>query len=77
VAMINLQREMDRRGLEARMILQVHDELLFEVPRAEVEELKRLVLEIMPNAVPSAKRLSARLDPSAYLISRLRAPCLP
>jgi len=51
VAMIDLQREMDRKGLEAKMILQVHDELLFDLPQEEVEELKQLVLQIMPEAL--------------------------
>jgi len=51
VAMIDLQREMDSRGLEAKMILQVHDELLFELPQQETEELTQLVREIMPNAL--------------------------
>jgi len=51
VAMIDLQREMDRKGLEAKMILQVHDELLFELPQEEVEALRQLVLQIMPNAL--------------------------
>jgi DNA polymerase-1 len=51
VAMIQLQHEMDKQGLEAKMILQVHDELLFELPREEERKLKELVLEIMPNAI--------------------------
>jgi DNA polymerase-1 len=51
VAMIELQREMDEKGLEAKMILQVHDELLFELPRDEVAELSQLVLRIMPEAL--------------------------
>jgi len=51
VAMIELQRGMDRKGLEAKMILQVHDELLFELPQEEVEELRQLVLRIMPEAL--------------------------
>lgn len=51
VAMIQLQHEMDKQGLEAMMILQVHDELLFELPRNEEEKLKELVLQIMPNAI--------------------------
>jgi DNA polymerase-1 len=51
VAMIQLQQEMDRQGLEAKMIIQVHDELLFELPRGEEEKLKKLVIEIMPNAI--------------------------
>ncbi len=51
LAMIGIQREMDRRGLRARMILQVHDELLFEVPQDEIEAMKGLVEEIMPHAL--------------------------
>ncbi|MBM3156670.1 MAG: DNA polymerase I, partial [Chloroflexi bacterium] len=51
VAMIELQREMDRERLEAKMILQVHDELLFELPREETQKLTDLVLKIMPDAV--------------------------
>jgi DNA polymerase-1 len=51
VAMIQLQQEMDKERLEAKMILQVHDELLFELPQTEIEKLKELVLQIMPNAI--------------------------
>lgn len=51
VAMIQLQQEMDKQGLEAKMILQVHDELLFELPQTEIEKLKELVFQIMPNAI--------------------------
>ncbi|MFQ5925616.1 MAG: DNA polymerase I, partial [Dehalococcoidia bacterium] len=51
VAMIDLHREMGRRGLRSKMILQVHDELVFEVPQEELEELKGLAGEIMPGAM--------------------------
>jgi DNA polymerase-1 len=51
LAMIGIQREMDKRGLRSRMLLQVHDELLFEVPEEELEEMKGLVLEVMPDAL--------------------------
>jgi DNA polymerase-1 len=51
VAMINLQREMKRRKLKSKMLLQIHDELLFEVPQGEVEELKSLVAEVMSQAM--------------------------
>jgi len=50
IAMINVHREMERRNLESKMLLQIHDELLFEVPEAEVEEMKSLVAELMPHA---------------------------
>jgi DNA polymerase-1 len=51
VAMVQLQNEMDTRGLAARMILQVHDELLFELPREEVGELTSLLYAVMPCAL--------------------------
>jgi DNA polymerase-1 len=50
IAMINLHREMERRNLKSKMLLQIHDELLFEVPEDEVAEMKSLVTELMPNA---------------------------
>jgi DNA polymerase-1 len=51
VAMINLHREMEKRNLKSKMLLQIHDELLFEVPEEELEEMKSLVAELMPEAV--------------------------
>jgi DNA polymerase-1 len=51
IAMINLHREMERRNLKSKMLLQIHDELLFEVPEEEVGEMKSLVSELMPKAV--------------------------
>jgi DNA polymerase-1 len=56
LAMIMVQREMDSRGLGpegsgCRMLLQVHDELVFEVPADAIDEMKQLVLDIMPQAL--------------------------
>ena len=51
LAMINLHQEMGKRGLRSKMILQVHDELVFEVPPEELEEMRALVEEIMPQAM--------------------------
>jgi DNA polymerase-1 len=50
IAMINLYREMERRNLKSQMLLQIHDELLFEVPEPEVAEMKSLVSDLMPRA---------------------------
>ena len=51
VAMIDLDREMDKRQLKSKMLLQVHDELMFEVPEAELKEMRQLVPEIMSTAL--------------------------
>jgi DNA polymerase-1 len=48
IAMIRLDEELSKRKLTSRMLLQVHDELIFEGPHAELEELRGLVKEVMP-----------------------------
>jgi DNA polymerase-1 len=47
LAMIRLDEEMRARNLKSRMLLQVHDELLFEVPEAELDAMRTLVREKM------------------------------
>ena len=51
VAMIKLYQKMSKRQLKSKMLLQVHDELLFEVPSDELEEMHQLVSEIMSTAL--------------------------
>ena len=50
IAMVRLQREIESRGLAGRMLLQVHDELVFEVPRAELASFSEMVPRIMAGA---------------------------
>lgn len=47
MAMVEIDRRFTQEKLRARMLLQVHDELLFEVPDQEVERVKKLVREVM------------------------------
>jgi DNA polymerase-1 len=47
LAMIALDRKIAERKLKTRMVLQVHDELLFDVPNSETEEVEKLVREEM------------------------------
>jgi DNA polymerase-1 len=58
IAMIRLQERMDALGLRARMLLQVHDALVWEAPPDEVEPLIALIREVMPNALPLAVPLA-------------------
>ena len=50
-AMIDVQEEMDKRGMKSKMLLQVHDELVFDMHKDEAEDLKALVKEKMEQAV--------------------------
>jgi DNA polymerase-1 len=50
VAMVNTRNALREAGLSTRLVLQIHDELLFEAPEAEVEQAKEIVVREMANA---------------------------
>ena len=50
IAMLKLPDEIEQAGYKAQMLLQVHDELMFEVPDAELEDVTGLVMRVMENA---------------------------
>ncbi len=52
LAMGRIHAELERRGLRSRMVLQVHDELLFDLCEPEAGEVKALVAEAMRRALP-------------------------
>jgi DNA polymerase-1 len=52
IAMIRIDAALHERGLKSRMTLQVHDELVFEVPEAEIEVMRTLVREQMEKVHP-------------------------
>jgi DNA polymerase-1 len=51
VAMVKLDQEMAKRNLKSSMLLQVHDELIFEVPEDEMNEMRILAAKIMSEAI--------------------------
>ncbi|WP_372775784.1 DNA polymerase I [Mangrovibacterium sp.] len=51
LAMINIWRELSKHKLKAKMLLQVHDELNFDVPKNELEQVQKIVKEQMEAAV--------------------------
>jgi DNA polymerase-1 len=58
-AMIDLYGALTREGLHGRMILQVHDELVLEVPEAEIQRTRDLVVQVMEGAYPMDAPLRA------------------
>jgi DNA polymerase-1 len=52
VAMINIQKDIQKKNLKSRMLLQVHDELVFDVLNEELDELRKLVEHRMKTALP-------------------------
>lgn len=58
IAMVNLAREIKAQQLDCKMVLQVHDELVFEVRKSEIEQIKNTVRKIMSSAL----QLSVPLD---------------
>ncbi len=52
LAMIKIHKELVKRKTRTKMVLQVHDELLFDAHKDEVEDLKPMIKELMENALP-------------------------
>lgn len=50
-AMIDLTKRLEQEKLQARMLMQVHDELILEAPRSEIEKLIEVVTDVMENTV--------------------------
>ncbi|MDD4102192.1 MAG: DNA polymerase I [Kiritimatiellae bacterium] len=60
LAMVRVHRELEQRRLKTRMVLQIHDELLFDVPRAEADS----VLELVKSAMETVLDIGVPLDVS-------------
>ena len=65
VAMVNIDRKLRETGLQTRMLLQVHDELVFEVPQEELEQARALIVREMEHAVPIDLPLKVELGAGA------------
>ena len=65
-AMLRMEAALDEAGLNALMLLQVHDELVFEVPQGEVEATLPFVTRIMEEAAEPAIQLTVPLRVDAH-----------
>jgi DNA polymerase-1 len=66
IAMVRLQREIEEEQLKGRMTLQVHDELVFDVPEAEVNRFAEMVPRVMAGAyeLASGLEVEAKVGPN-------------
>jgi DNA polymerase-1 len=55
VAMIHIHKAFKEKGFNTKMIMQVHDELVFDTPKNELEKVKPIIEEKMKNAIPNLK----------------------
>ena len=60
--MIEIDKEITKRNLKTKMIIQVHDELIFNVPNEEIEEVTKLVTELMENTCKLEVPLKVEVD---------------
>ena len=51
IAMIRIHNRMKENELDGRMLLKVHDELIFEAPPREIETMEDMILELVPSAL--------------------------
>lgn len=61
LAMIAIHKAFKERNLKSRMLLQVHDELVFDAHRSELDIIKPLILDLMRNALPLAVPVEAEM----------------
>lgn len=52
IAMINIHKELSKMKVKSKMVLQVHDELVFDVKKDELDDIKPMIIELMENALP-------------------------
>ncbi|MCF8333278.1 MAG: DNA polymerase I, partial [Bacteroidales bacterium] len=62
IAMINIFEELKRQNLKTRMILQVHDELVFDVPKDELDKIKIIAEDKMKNAIKLQVPIVVEMD---------------
>ena len=61
-AMVEIYDEFKKRGLKSKMLIQVHDELVFNVVKDELEEVKEIVKDIMENTYQLSVPLKVEIE---------------
>ncbi len=61
IAMLHIQQDIEAQGLSGKMIMQVHDELVFDVPKTEVEQFKQIITHRMKTAIKTTVPLEIEI----------------
>ncbi len=61
-AMVDIQKEFDENKLSTKMILQVHDELIFDTPCNEIEKVKKIIIDKMENVIKLSVPIKVEID---------------
>ena len=62
IAMVKVSERLKKDKLKAKLILQVHDELIFDVPKNEIDKVKKIIDEVMPNTYKLKTNLMYSFD---------------
>lgn len=62
IAMVRINKALKDKKLKSKLILQVHDELIFDVPKSELKKIKELIDEVMPNVYDMKVKLTYSFD---------------
>lgn len=67
IAMLKVDKEITRRALKSKIVMQIHDEIIVDCPMDEVETVKQILVEQMPNALNIGCKLTVDLGQGANL----------
>lgn len=67
IAMLKVDQEITRRGLQSKIVMQIHDEIIVDCPMDEVEIVKQILVEQMPTALDIGCKLTVDLGQGANL----------
>ena len=67
IAMVKVYNELKKRNLKSKLIIQIHDELVVDTSKDEIEEVKELMKDLMENSVDLNVKLSVDMNTGANL----------
>ena len=67
IAMLRVDEQIAKKGLQSKVVMQIHDEIIVDCPLDEVDAVKQILLEQMPNALDVGCKLTVELGEGSNL----------